>query len=89
MAATRYFESIAMHDFLFDGQTSCDLSLIVMALWLCVWLCSGVYTGLSRSQGRRQVKKCRVDTHGDLAEREPIRGLVRSPQGPGAQTLVR
>jgi len=30
-------------------------------------------------QGRRQVKKCGVDTHGERVVHEPIKGLRRSP----------
>jgi len=42
-------------------------------------------------QGRRQLQKCGVDTHGERAEREPITGVWgQSPQrGPGAEPLVR
>ena len=41
-------------------------------------------------QGRRQVKKCGVDSHGEHVEREPITGLGQTSQrGPRADQLVR
>jgi len=39
-------------------------------------------------QGRRQVKKCGVDMHGERVEHESIMG-AEPQRGPGAEPLVR
>ena len=45
------------------------------------------YRSQSCTQGRRQVRKCGVDTHGEHAERRPITGLWgRAPSGVQGQS---